>query len=152
MTAMQTNTPENEDTGEFAAFDNSGLDAMAAYIHHKYGEELLREVFKAVLDWDSAYWGPKETLEDAAAELEHRGLDKPAAVLYELAESAVSGIEMVPDYMVNAGPDFADQWRNNWRQRRLIHLGLWDQELSRTIARNQRQSKINGQKPSPAQH
>jgi hypothetical protein len=152
MKPIQTNTPENEDTGEFAAFTDSGLDAMAAYVYHKYGEEMLREMFKAVLDWRSAYWGPKETLEDAAAELEHRGLDKPAAVLYELAESAISGIDMVPGYMVAAGPDFADQWRNNWRQRRLIHLGLWDQELRRTIARNQRQSKTNGQKPSLHQH
>jgi hypothetical protein len=151
MTAIQTNSPP-EDTGEFAAFTDSGLDAMAAYVYHKYGEVMLREMFKAVLEWRSAYWGPKETLEDAAAELEHRGLDKPAAVLYDLAETAISGIDMVPDYMVNAGPDFADQWRNNWRQRRLIHLGLWDQELRRTIARNQRQSKTNGQKPSLHQH
>jgi hypothetical protein len=133
------NPPENEDnTGEFAVFLDSGLDAMAAYIHHKYGEEMLREVFAAV--------ELRESLEDAAAELEHRGLDKPAAVLYELAESAVSGIDMVPDYMVNAGPGFVAQWRRSWRQRRLIHLGVWDQELRRTIARNTRQSEINRRK------
>jgi hypothetical protein len=152
MTAMPMNTPDNEDTGEFAAFTDSGLDAMAAYIHHKYGEELLREMFKAVLEWRSAYWGPKETLEDAAAELKHRGLDKPAAVLYDIAESAVSGIEMVADYMVAAGPDFVEGWRDRWLQQRQIQLGTFGQELRRTIARNQRQSKTNGQKSSPAQH
>jgi hypothetical protein len=55
MKAIQTNTPENEDTGEFAAFDNAGLDALAAYVYHKHGEEMLRELFKPILDWDSAY-------------------------------------------------------------------------------------------------
>jgi hypothetical protein len=146
MKAIQTNTPENEDSGEFAAFRDTGLDAMAAYVYHTYGEEMLREMFKIFLDWRCAYPGPKETLEEAAAELEHRGLDKPAAVLYELAESAISGIDLPPDYMVNAGPDSVEAWRRSWRQRRLIRLGLWDQELKRTIARNQRQSEINSRK------
>jgi hypothetical protein len=136
MKAIPMNNPP-EDTGEFAAFDNAGLDALAAYVYHKYGEEMLRELFKAVLEWDNAYWGPKETLEDAAAELERRGLDKPAAVLYELAESAISGIEMVPDYMVKAGPDFISGWQRSWLQKRQIKLGTFGQELRRTIARNQ---------------
>jgi hypothetical protein len=151
MKAIPMNN-QPEDSGEFAAFDNAGLDALAAYVYHKYGEVMLRELFKAVLDWDSAYWGPKETLEDAAAELQHRGLDKPAAVLYELAESAISGIDMVPDYMVNAGERFVEGWRRSWLQQRQIKLGTFGQELKRTIARKQRQSKTNGQKPSPAQH
>jgi hypothetical protein len=156
MKAIPMNTPENEHLGEFAAFLDSGVDALAAYVYHKYGEELLREMLKPVVDWDSAYPGPKETLEEAAAELEHRGLDKPAAVLYELAELAPSGVDLVPDYMVNAGPRFVEGWRETWRQQRLIRLGLWGQELRRTIARNTRQSKdkpreilISQNKPSP---
>jgi hypothetical protein len=90
-----------EDTGEFAVFDS--FDALAAYLHHRYGEAALREVFGMLVE-DL----PRESFEDTATELENRGLDKPAAILRELAESATSEIERVPDYMVNAGPDFRE--------------------------------------------
>lgn len=155
MKPIPTNKPNPEDDcGEFAVFDT--LDAIAAYVHHKYGEAALREVFTPFADPNKddlpAGFGPRESLEDAAAELEKRGLDKPAAVLRELAETAISGIDKVPDHMVNAGPQFVEAWRRNWIQRRQIKLGTFDQELRRTIARNQRQSEINKQKPSPTQH
>jgi hypothetical protein len=128
-----------EDTGEFAVFDS--FDALAAYLNHKYGEEALREVFEmAVADL------PRETFEDTAAELENRGLDRPAAILRELAESATSEIERVPDYVVNAGEDFVNSWRIRWLQNREIKLGTFFPKLKRIIARNHRQTQSNGHK------
>jgi len=108
-----------DDCGEFAIFDS--LDALAAYLHHRYGEEALREVFEALQE-------TREGLEDITAELEQRGLDAPAAVLRDLAHQAISGIELVPDYVVRAGPNFVDFWQMRWLQRRKMKLGLWDKE------------------------
>jgi hypothetical protein len=156
MKPSQTNTPNrDEDSGEFAGFDT--IDAICAYVHFKGGEAELRWLIGQVFDPNDQEtfcdgWGPREPLEDAAAELERRGLDKPAAILLDLAQQAISGIDLVPDYMERAGPQFVEAWRERWRQQRHIQLGTWDQELRRRIARNQRQSQINGQKPSPHGH
>jgi len=128
------NSPADEDCGEFAVFDS--FDALAAYLHHRYGEEALREVFTmAVADM------PKETFEDTATELENRGLEKPAAILREIAESATSEIERVPDYVVNAGEGFVHSWRLRWIQNRQIKLGIFGPKIRRIIAQSQRQSQ-----------
>src|SRR5215471_12088594 len=131
----------DEDTGEFAVFDS--FDALAAYLHHRYGEAALREVF-GMLMGDL----PRESFEDTAAELENRGLDKPAGILRELAESATSEIERVPDYVVNAGESFVDSWRIRWLQKREIKLGTFGPKLKRILPRNHRQTQANGQNPS----
>jgi hypothetical protein len=64
MKATQTNNPhEDEDTGEFACFDT--LDSLAAYVFHKYGEEMLRELLQAPPKQEStSSYGPREILED----------------------------------------------------------------------------------------
>jgi hypothetical protein len=141
MTAIPTSNPADEDCGEFACFNT--FDSLAAYLHHKYGEAALREVFGMLVP-DL----PKESFDDTATELENRGLDKPAAILRELAESATSEIERVPVYVVNAGPDFVDAWRIRWIQQREIKLGTFGQKLRRIIARNHRQTQANTQNPS----
>jgi hypothetical protein len=153
MKPSPTNTLKPEDDcGEFAVFDS--LDAIAAYVHYKRGDEALRQLFTEAFlkeEPERNGFGPKEFLEDTATELEKRGLDKPAAILRQLAKDAISGIDLVPDYMVRAGPGFVDQWRENWIQRRHIELGTWGQELRRHEAERARQSEINKQKPSPTQ-
>lgn len=157
MKAIPMNSqPENEDCGEFAVFRD--LDALAAYLHHKYGDDALRKVFGQAFDPNNppecAYsgGGPKETLEDTATELEKRGLDKPATILRDLAKDAISGIDLVPDYMERAGPQFVEAWRRSWLQRRHIHLGTWGQELRRHEAETARQSEINSRKAPSTQH
>ena len=149
----QTNTPNpDEDTGEFAGFDT--IDAICAYTYHKEGEEGLRWLLDKTFDPndvpESAYegGGPKESLEDAAAELERRGLDKPAAILRDHAKDCRSGFEMVPDYIVRARPGFVKQWRNNWLWHRQKQLGISDRELKRRYPETARQSETTTEKPA----
>jgi len=149
MTAIPTNSPlEDEDTGEFACFDT--LDSLAAYMHHQYGEEMLRELLKllAKRDENTSSYGPRESLEDAAAELEKRHLDKPAAILREFALTARSGIDNIPDYW--RGNE--DCWRRKWITLRKMQTGELGRELRREHARKQRQLQINGQKPASYRH
>jgi hypothetical protein len=131
MKPSQMNTPKpDEDSGEFAGYDT--VDAICAYVFHKEGEAGLRWVIGQAYDPNEPPkdgWGLRESLEDAAAELERRGLDKPAAILRDHAKDLRSGIEAPPDYMVRAGPRAVEGWRERWIQRRHIHLGTFGEYL-----------------------
>src|SRR5262249_17606043 len=141
MTQSKTNNPitDDDDFGEFAVFDT--LDAIAAFLYAKggeQGEEMLREVFKLLsLQESTSSYGPRESLEDAAAELEKRHLDKPAAMLREFARTARSGIENVPDYWRG----MEDHWRRKWITQRKMKTGELERELRREHAKRQRAPK-----------
>jgi hypothetical protein len=140
-------TTSDDDFGEFACFDT--LDAVAAYMHHKYGEEMLRELLKLMSKWEStSSYGPREHLEDAAAELEKRHLDKPAAILREFALTARSGIDNVPDYW--RGKE--DYWQRNWITQRKMRTRELGREMRREKAERERQSQTNGHKPAHQRH
>src|SRR5262249_3193378 len=140
----------DEDSGEFACFDT--FDALAAYCHHKYGEAFLRQVFGKMLNDppDQAYpgGGPREDLADCAAELEKRGLDKPAAVLRDLAHQAVSGIDLPPDYWLR----YPGMWEQKWLQEREIKLGTFFPKLRREYAKRERLAWINAQIAAKQRH
>jgi|SRR6516225_2150149 hypothetical protein len=131
MTATPTNNPLDEDTGEFACFLT--LDALAAYLHHKFGEDFLRQALAPDPNPEPNELGigPKENLENAAEKLEERGLDHVAAILRDLAKDAISGIDLPPDHWVNLGDRGIEIWRNKWQTRRKVESGeLW-RELKR---------------------
>ena len=153
MKATPTNNPLDEDTDEFACFLTT--DALAAYLHHKFGEDFLRQALAPDPNPEptESGIGPKETLENAAEKLEERGLDHVAAILRDLAQTAISGIDLPPDYSPdNDGDRGLELWRSKWLQRRKLESGeLWH-ELRRKKAKRQRQSQINGQKPPHHRH
>src|SRR5262249_23060732 len=153
MTPSPKNSlPEGEDTGEFAVFTT--LDALAAYVHHKYGEDCLRQLFAPDPDPEPnhAGIGPREHLENAAEQLDKRGLGHVAAILHDLAQDAISGIDLPPDHYVNCGERGIENWRSKWIQRRKLESGELERELRRDHARKLRQSKTNGQKPLSHRH
>jgi hypothetical protein len=84
----------------------------------------------------------------AAAELEKRHLDKPAAILAEFALTARSGIDNVPYYW----RDKEDQWRRKWITQRKMQTGELDRELRRNQAKRLQQSKLNGEKLAIYRH
>jgi hypothetical protein len=153
MTATPTNNQlKNEDCGEFAFFDT--FDSLAAYCHHKFGEEFLRQVFGRAFDPNdppdhaAPGTGPKETLEETADKLEERGLDKPAAVLRDLAKHAISGIDLPPHYWL----DNVEMWRSKWiMQRRAASGELW-RDLERDRAKRDREASVNRQKQASHRH
>ena len=142
MTQSPKNSPLDEDSGEFACFDT--LDSLAAYCHHKYGEAFVRQAFKPDPNPGPAYpgGGPREQYEKAADKLEQRGLDHVALILRDLAQQALSGIDLPPSYCS------AENWRSKWLLQRKIDSGEMERELRRKYRQTHRQSQTNRQKPA----
>jgi hypothetical protein len=121
MTPNQTNT----NTGDLGQLDTAPL---LAFIFSKCGEEGLRQVLESWTEPEtdpgnaSSYAG-REMLEDAANELEERGLSKVAAILLDVAVHAPSGLDHMPSYYRTSFGERADTlWRSHWVENRERHL------------------------------
>src|SRR5262249_14479128 len=135
-----TNNPitnDSDDVGEFAALTT--LHMLAAFLFAKHGEDFLRQALAPDPDPEpnEAGIGPREHLENAAEQLEARGLDHVAAILRDLAEDAISGLDLPPSHW----SDNAEIWRTKWLLRRKVESGELERELRRNHARKQRQSQ-----------
>src|SRR5262249_20621653 len=137
-----TNNPitnDSDDVGEFAALTT--LHMLAAFLFAKHGEDFLRQALAPDPDPEpnEAGIGPREHLENAAEELEARGLDHVAAILRDLAQTAIRGIDLLPDYYVNDGARGVENWRAKWLLRRKVESGELERKLRREYAKRQRQ-------------
>jgi hypothetical protein len=114
------NTPQTDDEpNEFAALES--FDMIAAFLHQKYGEAMLREAFALI-------GCHREQLEKAAEVLEQRGLDAVASIMREIAAEAPSGIEANP-----YDPDSINGrcWRWSWWQKQRQASGEIEEHLRR---------------------
>jgi hypothetical protein len=134
-------TDDNDDPGEFAALKTH--DALAAFLFAKHGEAMLREVFRT----DGTF--PCESLENAAAELEARGLDQVAAVMQDIASRCPSGIELNP-----YAPESTNWrcWRESWIRKRREQTGELRAFLLQHHAEKQRQTQALQAKASHTRH
>jgi hypothetical protein len=139
-------TIDNDDAGEFAALN--GHDQLAAFLFQKYGEAMLREVFKA----DGTF--AREGLEDAAEELETRGLDQVAAVMRDIAAQCPSGFDIdnpFEDDRASGGHNWLE-WRRMWLFKRRERTGELRKVLLRHRAQKQRQTQAKQAKASHTRH
>lgn len=145
MTPNQTNT----DTGNLGQLDTAPL---CAFVFSKCGEEGLRQCLEPLTEPESdpgnaSSYGKREILEDAAEELEQRGLHQVAAILLDIAQRCPSGLDHVPSYYrTSFGDEAVDLWRSKWLQNRERQLGTFEQRLRHNLAGNAHQSQTNNRK------
>jgi hypothetical protein len=136
---MPANNPETDDD-EFAALKT--LDAIAAYLHQRHGEQALRQVL-AMGEHSS------EFLTDAALELEVRGLDHVAAVLRDVALTCPSEIDANP---YEPGSLNWHYRHNSWLRRRRIQTGEVEAHLRQREAQKQAEMQMLQLKVSQTRH
>jgi hypothetical protein len=96
------NPQPDDEPNEFAALDS--FDLLAAFLHAKYGEQALRQVFAQV-------GCHREQLEQAADILDAKGLSHVANIVADIAAECPSEIESCP---YDPGTVNARYWRENW--------------------------------------
>jgi hypothetical protein len=139
MTPNQTNT----NTGDLGQLDTAPL---LAFLFSKTGEEGLRQCLEPWTEPEtdpsnaSAY-GKREMLEDAANELQERGLSRVSAILLDIALRCPSGLDNVPSYYRSSYGDKAvEMWCAHWVQNRERQLGIFEDRLRHKLSPNARQS------------
>jgi hypothetical protein len=104
--------PADEEPNEFSVLDST--DLLAAFLHAKYGEDALREVFTRVEFY-------REPLEKAADVLAAKGLAHVADIVADIAASRPSEFD--------AGCPYSDRyWQQNWIRK---HSETPDERLQR---------------------
>jgi hypothetical protein len=140
---MTTQNQTNTETGDLGQLDTAPL---LAFIFSKCGEEGLRQVLEAWTEPESdpgnaSSYAPREMLEDAANELEERGLSKVAAILLDTAVHCASGLDHVPDYYrTSFGEKAVEMWSAKWVQNRERQLGIFEQRLRHKLSQTAHQS------------
>jgi hypothetical protein len=131
---MDPQTQTDEEPNEFSALET--LDALAAFLHQKYGEQALREVFAM---FEELY---REPLEKTAEVLNARGLSHVANVMADIAASCPSEIESNP-----YPPDSFNgrYWAQRWLQKQWQSSPEFEKHL-------RAQKSKNTPKPSLRRH
>jgi hypothetical protein len=137
---MMNNPAPNDDPGEFAALRS--FDMLAAYLHLRHGEQMLRAVF-------TAGNFSREDLIDCAGKLDAKRLDHVAAIMRDLAADAPSGIDDNPHL---EGTHMWHYWRRRWIQKRRLATGELEADLRRRHAQKQQQTQAQQAKASHTRH
>jgi hypothetical protein len=114
----------DEEPNEFSVLDST--DLLAAFLHAKYGEDALREVFIRVEFY-------REPLEKAADVLAAKGLSRVADIVADIAAGCPSEIESNP---YEEGPLNWSEWRRIWRRKRWVESGEMEKSLRVQSPRN----------------
>lgn len=122
--------PQTEEPDPFAGF---GAAELFGFIHHKLGEEGLRELLTMMAKDNTT----AEFLQDAAAELEQAGLAKPAAIVAEIAAKSPSELDLNP---YETGSLNWQSWRQSRIMRRRIETGELEADLRRRHRQNTRKT------------
>jgi hypothetical protein len=108
--------PADEEPNEFSVLDST--DLLAAFLHAKYGEDALREVFTRVEFY-------REPLEKAADVLAAKGLAHVADIVADIAASRPSEFDAGCPY---SDPINRRYWQQNWIRK---HSETPDERLQR---------------------
>jgi hypothetical protein len=100
-----TNTEIDEILGHWRELTLLDLDAFAAFIHRRHGDEACREFMKLRADDLEA----REYFEEAADDLEDKGIDHVAQIVRDIASKMTWGLDLNP---------YSPGERGNWRQYR----------------------------------
>jgi hypothetical protein len=133
MATKKNNLPEVGTEQDEMAKLSTG--ALCALVFRECGEPGLRQILTALTEpvddpGSAPSYGPREMLEDAANELEQRGLNQVASILLDVAVHCPSGLDHVPDYYrTSSGEKAVSEWSRHWVQNRERQLGIFERRL-----------------------
>lgn len=124
-------SPQTEEPDPFAGF---GAGELFGFVHHKLGEEGLRELLAMLANSSTT----REFLQDASDELDAAGLSRPAAIVAKFAAKAPSELDVGCPYP--DGSKEAKIWRHKWLQKQELASGEMLDRLRRNHNQNTRKA------------